>query len=153
MRTAPARGPRALLLTLLIGGCAMQSPGRTEEPAVNSTPSSLSCTLPTSCVDSLGSGGMAPLTFRGSPEQAMADLRVTLATYPQAEIVRSGSDRLVAIFTTAAGFRDEVEFRIDPQARRIDFRSRSPFFALFDFGKNRSRMREFSLRFGQASGS
>lgn len=71
MRTTPARGPRALLLTLLVGGCTMQSPGRTEEPAVTGTPGTLSCTLPTRCVDSLGSGGMAPLTFRGTPEQAM----------------------------------------------------------------------------------
>lgn len=153
MRTSPARGSRALLLTLLVGGCAMQSPGRSEEPAVIGAPGSLSCTLPTSCVDSLGSGGMEPLTLRGTPEQAMAALRATLATYPQAEIVGSGPDRLVAIFTTAAGFQDEVEFRIDPQARRIDFRSRSPFFALFDFGKNRSRMRDFSQRFEQATGS
>ncbi len=74
MRTSPAGGSSALLLTLLVGGCAMQSPGRSEEPAVTGTPTSLSCTLPTSCVDSLGSAGMTPLTFRGTSEQAMADL-------------------------------------------------------------------------------
>ena len=39
-------------------------------------------------------------------------------------------------------------FRIDPDAQRIDFRSRS-LFGLFDWGKNRSRMQEFKTRFEQ----
>jgi uncharacterized protein (DUF1499 family) len=53
-------------------------------------------------------------------------------------------------FITPAGFRDQVNFRIDPQAQRIDFRSRSSF-GLFDFGKNRSRMQEFVMRFERQS--
>jgi len=39
-----------------------------------------------------------------------------------------------------------VDFQIDPAAERIDFRSRS-LLGLFDFGKNRSRMQDFALRF------
>lgn len=53
---------------------------------------------------------------------------------------------------TPAGFRDQVDFRIDPQAQRIDFRSRS-LFGLFDWAKNRSRMQEFKRRFEHKSRS
>jgi len=53
---------------------------------------------------------------------------------------------LEVVFTTSLGFRDLVDFRIDAQAQRIDYRSRSSF-ELFDFGKNRSRMSAFSARF------
>ncbi len=55
---------------------------------------------------------------------------------------------LEVIFTTPVGFRDQVDFRIDPQAHRVDFRSRS-LFGLFDWDKNRSRMEEFKMRFEQ----
>ena len=55
---------------------------------------------------------------------------------------------LAAVFTTPIGFRDELEFRIDPAAGRIDFRSRSQL-GLFDFAKNRSRMTAFAARFEQ----
>lgn len=55
---------------------------------------------------------------------------------------------LEAIFTTPLGFKDQVDFRIDSQAQRVDFRSRS-LSGLFDWGKNRSRMQEFTARFAK----
>jgi len=73
-------------------------------------------------------------------------LQTTLATFPEAQVVRSEPLALEVIFTTPIGFRDQVDFRIDAQAQRIDFRSRS-LFGLFDWGKNRSRMQEFATRF------
>ena len=57
-----------------------------------------------------------------------------------------------AIFTTTIGFRDTVLFRIDAAEQRIDFRSSSNF-GLYDFGKNRSRMKEFTARFAKTLAS
>jgi hypothetical protein len=65
-------------------------------------------------------------------------------------VERSDPLAMEVIFTTPVGFRDQVDFRIDPQAQRVDFRSRS-LFGLFDWGKNRSRMQEFTPRFEQQS--
>ncbi len=80
----------------------------------------------------------------------MASLRATLVTFPEATVARAEPLALELIFTTPAGFKDQVDFRIDAQAQRIDFRSRS-LFGLFDFGKNRSRMQAFATRFEQQS--
>jgi uncharacterized protein (DUF1499 family) len=80
----------------------------------------------------------------------MALLQATLTTFSEATVVRREPMALNVIFTTPVGFRDEVDFRIDAEAQRIDFRSRS-LFGLFDWGKNRSRMQEFRARFKQQS--
>jgi uncharacterized protein (DUF1499 family) len=61
-------------------------------------------------------------------------------------VVASDATALEAVFTTPAGFKDQVEFKLDAQAQQIDYRSRSNL-GLFDFGKNRSRMLEFAARF------
>ena len=111
--------------------------------------SALACTLPSNCVDSLGTGDLAPLKYRGTPEQALARLEATLKMFTEAQIVRREALAVQVIFTTALGFRDQVDFQINPSAESIDFRSRS-LIGLFDFGKNRSRMQAFALRF-QAS--
>ncbi len=128
----------ALALAVSLGGCAAQAPMAT--PDVR-----LSCALPTNCVNSLDGGALA---YTGSPEQALARLEATLAALPEARIVRRDGLWLETIFTTRIGFKDQVDFLIDPQAQRIDFRSRS-LLGLYDFGKNRSRMRDFATRFEQ----
>ncbi|MEO8278954.1 MAG: DUF1499 domain-containing protein [Ideonella sp.] len=114
------------------------------------TVTALACSLPSNCVSSLD-GGAAPLRFDGDAPQALARLKRTLAASSGARIVRSDATGVEAIFTTSAGFEDEVAFRIDAAQHRIDYRSRSRV-GLFDFGKNRSRMREFAERFGAAGG-
>jgi uncharacterized protein (DUF1499 family) len=101
-------------------------------------------------VNSTGTGGFAPLPYRGTPAQAMALLQATLKRFPEATIVQSDALTMQVIFTTPIGFRDQVDFRINPQDQRIDFRSRS-LFGLFDWGKNRSRMQDFTARFEQQS--
>ncbi len=125
---------------LLGGGCA--TPG----PVPAGDRSALACTLPSNCVDSLETGGLAPLKYRGTPEQALARVEATLKTFAEAQIVRREALAVQIIFTTAQGFRDQVDFQINPSAESIDFRSRS-LLGLFDFGKNRSRMQAFALRF------
>ena len=130
----------AVTAATLLASCAAQGPvppGDRKAPA---------CTLPGSCVDSLGMGGLTPLKFRGTPAQAQAQLELTLKTFPEAKISHRETLTTQAIFTTPAGFRDQVDFQFDPVAQSIDFRSRS-LFGLFDFGKNRSRMEEFAKRF------
>jgi uncharacterized protein (DUF1499 family) len=139
-----------LAVAMLLSGCAgapptSNTPG-TAEPAAGD----LSCALPSNCVSSQGSGDLAPLRFSGTPAQALELLRASVASFPEATLVRADALSMELIFTTPAGFRDQVDFRIDPKARRIDFRSRS-LVGLFDFGKNRSRMKEFSTRFEQQS--
>ena len=69
-----------------------------------------------------------------------------MKSFPDAQVVRRDALALQVIFTTALGFRDQVDFLIDPAAERIDFRSRS-LVGVFDLGKNRSRMQAFALRF------
>ncbi|GAC1524948.1 MAG: hypothetical protein NVS2B4_00470 [Ramlibacter sp.] len=132
-------------VTLLLCGCAFQAPVIHSQP-IEDTRAALACTVPTQCVNSLEPGGLSPLRYEGTPVQAIAVLRTTLAEFPEAKIVSSDGLSIQAVFTTPLGFRDLVDFRIDPQAQRINYRSRSSF-GLFDFGKNRSRMTAFAARF------
>lgn len=139
----------AVVLALLLGGCASPSP--TSNLASASAPDiriTLACTLPSNCVNSLD-GRLAPLRFEGPPAQAIAVLRAALVDFPEASIVKADEVSMEVVFTTAVGFKDLVDFKIDAPAQRIDFRSRSSF-GLYDFGKNRSRMAAFSARFEQA---
>jgi uncharacterized protein (DUF1499 family) len=91
---------------------------------------------------------MEPLRFVGTAADAMAVLQATLKAFPEAAIVRSEPLSLEVIFTTPVGFKDHVDFQIDAKALHIDFRSRS-LLGLFDFGKNRARMQEFTARFAK----
>ncbi len=126
----------ALVMATALTGCAMPTAP---------TATALSCVLPSNCVSTLD-GGASPLRFDGDATQAMAHLQRTLASYADARIVRSDASTVDTVFSTAAGFEDEVAFRIDAAQHRIDYRSRSRL-GLFDFGKNRTRMREFAERF------
>jgi uncharacterized protein (DUF1499 family) len=138
----------ALTLAMLLGACASPVPAPQAVGAPASGSRDLACSLPSNCVNSLGTGGFVPLRYVGTPEQALAMLQATLTAFPEATVVRSEPLALEVIFTTPVGFRDQVDFQIYPQGQRIDFRSRS-LFGLFDWGKNRSRMQAFKTRFEQ----
>ena len=129
-------------LVVLLGACASTAP--------DSGSPDLTCLIPSNCVNSRETGDLMPLLYVGTPAQALDLLRATVATFPEATVVRADALGLELIFTTPVGFRDQVDFRIDAQAQRINFRSRS-LFGLFDFGKNSSRMHEFTTRFEQLS--
>ncbi len=134
-----------LALALLLGACASTSPN-----ASSASPSdTLTCSLSSNCVSSLD--GAPPLRFEGTPAQALERLRATLTSFPEARTVRVEDMALEVVFTTPAGFKDLVDFRIDPAQQRIDYRSRSAF-GLYDFGKNRSRMQLFAERFTATPG-
>jgi len=133
-------------LILLVSGCASQAPAPASSAPTEESRTALACIVPTNCVNSLDSGGIGPLRYAGTPTQALAVLRATLAQFPEARIVSADGLAMLVVFTTPQGFRDQVDFRIDAQAQRIDYRSRSSF-GLFDFGKNRSRMVAVADRF------
>ncbi|MEX1168373.1 MAG: DUF1499 domain-containing protein [Hydrogenophaga sp.] len=147
----PATAAAVLGLALLLSGCASTSLSSAPAGAarVSDSYSSLSCALPSNCVNSLD-GGLSPLRFEGTPAQAIAALRAALAEFPEATVGKADGMSIEAVFTTAVGFRDTVDFNIDAPARRIHFRSRSSF-GLYDFGKNRSRMVAFASRFEQTA--
>jgi uncharacterized protein (DUF1499 family) len=137
-----------LMLAILLSACAATVPAPDAPGARDSGNPDLACSLPSNCVSSRGDGGLVPLLYAGTPAEAMAVLQATLKTFPEATVVRSDPFAIEVIFTTLVGFRDQVNLRIDPEAQRVEFRSRS-LFGLFDWGKNRSRMQEFKTRFEQ----
>jgi uncharacterized protein (DUF1499 family) len=139
-----------MVLAMLLVACAATAPTSNPIGAPDSGSPDMACALPSNCVNSQGTGDLVPLRYTGTPAQALNLLQATLTTFPEATVVRSEPLAMEVTFITPAGFRDQVNFRIDPQAQRIDFRSRSTF-GLFDFGKNRSRMQEFVMRFEQRS--
>jgi uncharacterized protein (DUF1499 family) len=137
-----------LLLAILLAACTATGPAPHAAETPDANPPDLACPLAGNCVSSLGSGGLAALQYAGAPARAMELLQATVTTFTEASVVRREPLAMRVIFTTPAGFRDQVDFLIDPQAQRVDFRSRS-LFGLFDWGKNRSRMLEFKSRFEQ----
>ena len=138
----------ALAAAIILSGCASSTPHSASDAAGKVT--SLDCMIPSNCVNSSGTEGFAPLLYLGTPSQAMGLLQATLKHFPEATVIHSDALTMQVIFTTPMGFRDQVDFRINPQVQRIDFRSRS-LFGLFDWGKNRSRMQAFTMRFEQQS--
>jgi uncharacterized protein (DUF1499 family) len=135
-----------LLAALLMGGVAAQTPGAPPGEGTRPAPKDLSCPQTSNCVNSLSGGGLLPLRYAGDPAQGMAVLRATLATYPEAKVVSSGPLTLEVIFTTTLGFKDQVDFVVEGQMGQIAYRSKS-LLGTYDFGKNRSRMADFTQRF------
>lgn len=133
-------------LQLLVSGCASQAPSPDAYLPTVDARTALACALPSNCMNSFDSAGLEPLRFEGTPAQAIAALQTTLADFAEAKIVSTHDRSLPAVFTTAVGFRDLIDFRLDAAAQRIDYRSRSSF-GLFDFGKNRARMSTLPDRF------
>ena len=137
---------------LLLGSLASffgvtQAAGSAATGALLPVAEALSCFSPGNCVNSLDDlSSLPPLRFSGTAAEGKAVLLATLAEFPEATVQLDEALQVEAIFTTTVGFRDTVLFRIDAAGQRIDFRSSSNF-GLYDFGKNRSRMKEFTTRF------
>lgn len=151
-RSTPQRLRRALTLAAsaaLLSGCAL-TPTPGDEPVAANALARLACPVTPNCVNSVAAGGLPPLRYEGSAGQGMAQLRATLAAFDEARTESVDTLALTALFITPLGFRDEVAFVLDPATRQIHFRSRS-LLGLYDFGKNRSRMRAVAERFAQAA--
>lgn len=93
-----------------------------------------------------------PLTFDGSPEEAIERLKAAIATLPRIEIVTEEANYIHAEATSLLfRFVDDVEFYVNPDEKRIDFRSASRV-GYSDLGANRSRMESIRQAF-QKTGS
>jgi uncharacterized protein (DUF1499 family) len=89
---------------------------------------------------------MPALGFEGPVDRVRASIRDAIRSEPRARIVEEGSDYFHAEFTTLLfRFVDDVEFVIDPAAKRVDFRSASRV-GHSDLGLNRRRMTKLSRR-------
>ena len=133
-------------MTFMLGGCDAQESDPEIKLGPDAHPTDLSCPRTSNCVNSLGGSVLPPLHHTGNTGQGMALLRATLASFPEAAIVRSNPLWLEVIFTTPLGFRDQVDFVLESGSDEINYRSRS-LVGHYDFGKNRSRMTAFSERF------
>ena len=127
-------------------GTVIMSPAALGQPPVDESSELLRCPDRPNCVSSRVDRDLPPLLHNGPPGSARQRLKATLARFPEASIQRESGSVLETIFTTPLGFRDQVIFVIDDSGTKIDFRSRS-LAGYYDFGKNRSRMREFSAAF------
>lgn len=143
------RGIWAMLLIGSLTGlnCAAEETGSASKADPDATKESLNCLSTSNCVNSLGgASSLPPLRFTGSAEAGKAILMATLAAFPEARLVTNQPLSVETVFTTMLGFRDQVLFCIDAAGQRIDFRSSSNF-GRYDFGKNRSRMKDFAAQF------
>jgi uncharacterized protein (DUF1499 family) len=87
------------------------------------------------------------LTYRGEPAQARERLAQTIAGMKRARLVVREANYWRAEFTSALlRFVDDVEFRFDDDARRIDLRSASRV-GYSDLGVNRRRIEDLRRRF------
>jgi uncharacterized protein (DUF1499 family) len=87
---------------------------------------------------------MKPISFSGSPEEAMEAVAGAVEEMPRTEIVHNEDDYLRAKFTSRIfRFVDDVEFRADGETSLIDFRSASRV-GYSDMGINRERMTEIT---------
>jgi uncharacterized protein (DUF1499 family) len=87
---------------------------------------------------------MPALRFEGEAAPVRAAILEVLAELPRVQVVEAGGDYVHALFTTFVfRFVDDVEFSIDPDAKRVDFRSASRV-GRSDLGTNRRRMKKLS---------
>lgn len=92
------------------------------------------------------------LGFEGELEPVRAAILDVLAEAPRARVVEQEGDYIHAEFTTLLfRFVDDVEFSIDPGAKRVDFRSASRV-GHSDLGTNRRRMKKLSRRLDGRAG-
>lgn len=105
------------------------------------------CPSSPNCVCSYceGSHQMPPLTFKGDATTAKEALKNALAKEAIA-VVEERESYLHAVATTPImHFRDDLEFLIQPEAKRIQFRSASRL-GKSDLGKNRARLNKIIRR-------
>ena len=104
-------------------------------------------------VSSQATGGyhqIAPLAYKGSPEQAMKGLKTLIESTPNTRFVEMKPDYLYAEYASALmGFVDDVEFYFPPNGKIIHVRSASRL-GHSDLGVNRKRVEALRARLVQA---
>ena len=90
---------------------------------------------------------MSPLPYVETREKSRERLILVLRSMKRCTIVTAKSAYVHAEFRSALfGFVDDVKFVFDDDAHLIHFRSASRT-GYYDFGANRNRMKEISLRY------
>lgn len=88
-----------------------------------------------------------PITYSGSPKDAMQDIKTALGALPRVRVVTETDTYLHAEATSFLfRFVDDVEFFLDEKNGLIHFRSASRT-GYSDLGLNRSRMERFRVAF------
>ena len=81
-----------------------------------------------------------PLTYKSSPQQAMANLKTVIQNMERTKIITENDNYLYAEFTSKLmGYVDDVEFYLDSSANIIQVRSASRL-GKSDLGVNRQRV-------------
>jgi uncharacterized protein (DUF1499 family) len=143
-----------LLIALVMAGTwvVIQFAGRKTPPGLGITNGGLAdCPDTPNCVcsDCEGKGKMAGLKFEGEPAAARESLKKALQKMGIA-VVEESEHYLHAVATTRwMRYRDDLEFQIVPEEKRIHFRSASRL-GHSDLGKNRARLQEI---FAELAGS
>ena len=90
---------------------------------------------------------IAPLSYTGSPQNALAKLKNIVEQMPRSTVIHSEDGYLYVEFRSAIfRFVDDVEFLAEPESQRIHFRSASRV-GHSDFGINRKRMEQIRADF------
>ncbi|MCH8150436.1 MAG: DUF1499 domain-containing protein [Planctomycetes bacterium] len=93
--------------------------------------------------------GIEPLRFEGTPAEAMEKLKSVVNRMPRTNLVAAGDNYLHVEFTSLFfRFVDDVEFAVEPESKRIHFRSASRT-GYSDLGVNRRRMETIRAAFHQ----
>ena len=134
----------------LIVMSAVACAGHTQESRSKTSVDLAPCPDSPNCVSSKSKDaghGMPPLPYLKSGEESMNRLVAIVREMRRATIVSATPSYLHVEFRSALfRFVDDVEFVLDDSARLIHFRSASRT-GYYDFGVNRSRMKEISDRY------
>jgi uncharacterized protein (DUF1499 family) len=125
------------LLALFVCSESFAEKGTGDNGILTPCPSSPNCV---SSVDPKPARRVAPILFTGDSASGWSRLHKVIAEMKGARIAKKESGYLHAEFRSASfGFVDDVEFRMDEAAGRIDVRSASRT-GYYDFGVNRRRV-------------
>ena len=92
---------------------------------------------------------IAPLTYSGTPESAIAKLKDIIQSQERAQIITAANDYLYAEFSSKLmGFVDDVEFYVDAAAQVIHVRSAARL-GKSDLGVNRKRIEALRAQLNQ----
>ena len=109
-----------------------------------------SCPASPNCVSSQSSDAehkIEPLSYEGTPEEAIAALKAILDNIENAETIAAAENYIYAEFTSKLmGFVDDVEFYLDEEPGVIQVRSASRL-GESDLGVNRKRIEAIRAQF------
>jgi len=92
---------------------------------------------------------IAPISYRGSAAEAMAQVAAIISAMPRATVVqRTPTSMRVEFRTRLFRFVDDVMFELDDAKKTIEFRSASRV-GRNDLGVNRKRMETIRARFAE----